>query len=520
MWRYTTFIGLLLLAVAAPLKATTIRGAIRENHAGGRAIANAEVSAIGLAHSRPSHADGTFVLEFPNKQPGERVQLFVNMPGMVVINFHDMALNLPMDASAAPVILLLCTEADRQEMTRLHYGGRNDAREQHHQKEIAALQAKLRAKQAEAKQLKVAHDRVQERERNAQEELARTKELVDLKVKAEAMNTETKQPRFQDRLQEEAQDWREALARAKAIEVRDSFKQGTSNVYRSDASMALNTLAIRYWRANRIEEAQQIFGDALEISRKLAEHNPSIYLSDVADTLSNRGHMLSDQNRIAEARRDHDGALTLRRDLAANNPTIFQPALAATLLDLAELLRSHNPKGAHEANVEALKLYRHLVKSNPTTYRPRLAQTLAHLGTLNHDQNQARDAELAFEEALDNYDALETQNPGQYVQHLESTRNLLSELYAELLDVHRKKAQQNPGLYLPYLAARLVKVGMLSRGQGRMDEARSAFREALDIYVALQRKTNPTLDPKNTQFEPLVLSTQRQLNESTDRRSP
>src|ERR1700686_3729291 len=79
----------LLLPISARLDAATVKGVILANEVGGPPVANVQVSAVGGANAVASLSDGTFVLEFPDKQPGETVQLLVQKPGMGGVNdFH------------------------------------------------------------------------------------------------------------------------------------------------------------------------------------------------------------------------------------------------------------------------------------------------------------------------------------------------------------------------------------------------------------------------------------------------
>src|SRR5688572_14484667 len=95
-WLRATLV-FLLLAVCVRLGAATIRGVILANELGGQPVANVQVSAVEGANPVSSRSNGTFVLEFPEKEPGETVQLIVQKPGMVVVNEFQLWLTLPKD---------------------------------------------------------------------------------------------------------------------------------------------------------------------------------------------------------------------------------------------------------------------------------------------------------------------------------------------------------------------------------------------------------------------------------------
>ncbi len=423
----------LLLAVS-PLAAATVKGVILKNEMGGPGIEKVEVSAIEGCNPALSHSDGKFVLNFPNKQPGEKVQLIVRRLGMVVVNYHELRLTLPKDASADPLILLLCREDERQEMARRHY--RLDSFgpiEQRYRKQLEDLQSKHQSTEAAKEQLRIERDRAMEAGQRAAEK----------------------------------------LARVKVEEVSDFLHSSYPPVYRSDAPKALNSLGSRYRRQNRMQEAREKYEEALKISRELALHDSATYLPDVEETLNNLGNLFSDQNQIQEAREKYEEALSISRNLAEENPAAYLPCVASTLNNLGTLLRKENR--VEEACTffhEALGFYRKLVQLNPDTYQPHVAEMLNKLGILNHYQNRVREARENFREALTIYEPLARKSPGQYAQEVEST-------YQEELKISRKLAQQNPATYLPDVAELLIRLGKLLSDQNRMQEAWEAYGEAL-----------------------------------------
>ena len=142
---------------------------------GGPGIPNVQVSAIGGDNSVSSLSTHV-CLRNQNKQPGEEVQLFVQEPGMMVVNDFELRFTLPKDADAEPLILLLCPEDERQEMARRYYQLDSfDPIEKRYQKQLEDLQAKNQATEAAKEQLQIERDRAREAELHAAEELAREK---------------------------------------------------------------------------------------------------------------------------------------------------------------------------------------------------------------------------------------------------------------------------------------------------------------------------------------------------------
>jgi|SRR5882724_1300943 len=437
--RLNALFACLLLAVSNPLGATTVRGVIRANEMGGPGIPNVQVSALEGASPTVSLSDGTFVLEFPNKQPGEKVQLLVQNQGMMVVNSFELGFTLPKPANAEPLILLLCKAAERQEMVRRYYRlDRVDPIVQSYRKRLADLQAQNQATEAAKEKLRIERDReVEAAQRSAEE-----------------------------------------LARVKAAEVPGFYAQPTPPVFHSDAAMAWNSLGSMYRRQNRMEKAREAYDEALRISRELVEKDPDIYLPDLEETLNNLGNMLSDQN-MQEAQKDYEESLKISSKLAEQERETYLPAVAATLNNLGTLLHKQNRVAeARKDFDDALKSYHELELLNAATYLPHVAETQNNLGILTRDQNQLDEADKYFTGALTNYEVLARENPGKYAKEIES-------MYDNVLKIRRKLAEQNSLTYLPKVAEALNNLGTFLRKQNRIEEARDAFDEAAHAAVTL-----------------------------------
>jgi tetratricopeptide (TPR) repeat protein len=336
----TTLVGL-LLAVFNSLAASTIKGVILEM--GGSPIANVQVSALEGANPTSSLANGTFVLDFRDKQPGDTVQLIVQKPGMIVVNEFQLQLTLPKAASATPLILFLCKEAEREEMTlRFHRLNPFDRIEKRFRTKLEDLEAENKATEAAKEQFRIERDHARE----------------------------------------EAQFAAEQLARARLGEVSDLYRQAMSTVYLSGIATTLNDLGIMYHHENRMEEARKVFDEALTIRRELAQQDSATYspdvvakaLNNVAETLNNLGNMLSDQNRMQEAVKAYDEALTIRRKLAQRNP-IYLLAVVTTLNDFGVSLLKQNrieeARKAHEEAQESRRQLERLIVASRKAFEPR-----------------------------------------------------------------------------------------------------------------------------------------------------
>ena len=104
-----------------------------------------------------------------------------------------------------------------------------------------------------------------------------------------------------------------------------------------DRADTLNNLGLLYYDTQRLQEAEEAYGEALSTYRKLAEANPDAWLSYVATTLNNIADLYSGTQRMKEAEEAYAEALAIRRNLAEANPDAYLPYVAMTLNNLADL---------------------------------------------------------------------------------------------------------------------------------------------------------------------------------------
>jgi hypothetical protein len=118
-YMFSRILGVTLLAVVAQERAATIKGTIVLNEVGGQPMANVQIiDSARTGGPWASGSDGGFTLDYPERHPGQRVQLVVNKEGYVVVNDLQLDLALPADPDARPLQIILCKEADREEMAR------------------------------------------------------------------------------------------------------------------------------------------------------------------------------------------------------------------------------------------------------------------------------------------------------------------------------------------------------------------------------------------------------------------
>src|SRR6516225_39488 len=139
---------ILFLAVVAQAQgATEVQGAIVKgtvilNDEGGQGVANVQITdSAGTGGPWASKSNGVFALDYPNRAVGERVRLVVIKEGYVVVNWVQLDLALPKDPNANPLQIIICKEAEREEMARRFYQLKGDkAAEDTYQQKLKALE--------------------------------------------------------------------------------------------------------------------------------------------------------------------------------------------------------------------------------------------------------------------------------------------------------------------------------------------------------------------------------------------
>ena len=222
-----------------------------------------------------------------------------------------------------------------------------------------------------------------------------------------------------------------------------------------DKARTLNNLGNLDRIQNRLDDAHEHGGRALEIYRQLARQNPEAYLPYLAGALNNMGSMARVQNHLEEAHQDFEDALEIDRQLVAQNPGKYLPNTALMLNEFGMVDAAQNQFGAARAHFEeALKIDRQLAEQTPAEYLPALAATLTNFGLLDAGEHRMDLARTHFEEAV---------------------------------RIDRRLVEQNSAVYLPNLAMGLTNLGRLDRLQGRIQDSRAHYEEALGMVQELAR---------------------------------
>src|SRR6516162_4966370 len=272
---------ILLAAIAQAQGATEVQGAIIKgsvilNGEGGPGVANVQIT--DSAHTGgpwASDSDGGFTLDYPKRAPGDKVRLGVIKEGYVVVNWVQLDLALPKDPDANPLLIIICKEADREEMARRFYQLKGvEAIEATYQQKLKALEEENKSDATTIAKLQEERDQAKASAEKAAAELAKN------------------QPGQGSELYQEAQRLFLAgkIEAAIALLDDDKLRQSAEQAEKA-AEQAQKTLndAIKGWRlkANlftlkfRFEEAEKAYETALGYINR--ESNPQLWAETEVD---------------------------------------------------------------------------------------------------------------------------------------------------------------------------------------------------------------------------------------------
>ena len=103
--------------------------------------------------------------------------------------------------------------------------------------------------------------------------------------------------------------------------------------------MSVNDVGAVYSETQRVEEAEKVLKEALQIRRELSRSNPSAGLPDVFQTLTNLSILYGGTQRLTEAETGYSEVLQAYRELAKANPLAYLGDVAATLNHLGGVHR-------------------------------------------------------------------------------------------------------------------------------------------------------------------------------------
>lgn len=501
--------------------ATTLKGVIHANEIDGPTIANVEVAvaASGVANSGTSDDKGRFELKFPQKNPGDMVELVIFKRGYTVVNSFDMRLALPADPDAELLKVILAKEADREEMVRRLLRLKSfDFIENTYNEKLKTLEDENRATRAELSKLREEYNQAKRLAEKGAEEIAKLPDpssevfqqamslflagkieeaLRLLDAEKENLRKSIAEARRQkeDAEQAIAQSVKTYILDAQLLTTSFRFKEAEAS-YRELIANAPDSFEAQFAFAefnvalNRFSEAQGAYEKALKLAPTPAS---------AAKTRSNLGLVYFRRNRLDKARQAYSRALVTYRALARQNREADLADFANTLNRMGGLLRRQGEfDKALKAYEDALAIARDLAEKNREINLPLLGVALNSLAILNYDQLRLKEARAGFEENLKISQDLALRDPNVYLSYVARTFNNLGLLhykenrldkarsaFEEALAIYGRLEQQNPEGYIPFVAMVLNNLGFVLVDQDELGEARVKLDDALKIFREL-----------------------------------
>src|SRR6516165_4238891 len=416
---------ILLAAIAQAQGATEVQGAIIKgsvilNGEGGPGVANVQIT--DSAHTGgpwASDSDGGFTLDYPKRAPGDKVRLGVKKEGYVVVNWVQLDLALPKDPDANPLVIIICKEADREDMARRFYQLKGvEAIEATYQQNLKALEDENKSDATTIANLQKERDQAKAGAEKAAAELARN------------------QPGQGSEMYQEAERLFLTGKIEAAIGLLDDDK------LRQAAEQAEKALkdAIQGWRlkANlfklkfRFEEAEKAYETALRyINRETQAQlwaETEVDLGVTHDELGIRVEGKAGNEHLAAAISAYQSALEIyTRQQLPHEWAMTQNNLAIALRDQAD--RTEGPKGA-ELLAQAVTAYQSALEVRTREQLPQdWATTQNNLGNALWDQADrtegTKGAELLAQAVIAYRSALEVYTRQELPQDWAATQNNL-----------------------------------------------------------------------------------------------
>jgi hypothetical protein len=514
---FRRLIVVFLLTALSRIDAATLKGVIRTNEEDGEPMANVGLVAEG-ANPTSSDTFGRFTLEFPHKNPGDPVEIIVKLEGYVVINELQLQSQLPARPEDKILTIMICKEADREEMARRFYRLKSDDTiEATYKQELDILKEEHRADAAALVELQRERQQAIAAGEQASEELAKNGpgQSSALYQQAKRLFLEGKIDDAIKLLSNNDQKRLEAVAQAKqAIDtaVNEWLLTAYMQTMRLQFDAAKNTYLQLLNAAPNSFDAHLAYGTFNQKLRRdsVAEQEYTWCLdwaersgnqNGRADALDGLADIKSSQYSTKDAEDYFDQAIALRRELAKTGDARCGAALANTLLNVGKFYWSERQISQAEGPIqEAVNIYRELRQKDPQQYATNLAEALNNLGVMNRDRNHLEEGREQLQSALD---LLGTLAPNNQERYQASVARLLSNLalidvleehfedamgkFQEALKIRHQLAEKNWEGQSPDLASTLTNIGSLYVGQENWEDARRSLEEALEIRRALVR---------------------------------
>ena len=519
--RTKLILVLMLFSGSSLLAAGTLKGIVLANELGGSPLSRVKVAALG-ANLTETGASGDFILQFPHADPGDTVQITIDKPGYVVVNYIQLRVVLAKNPDAEHLTVLLCREGEREQWASLFYRLKSvKSIEETYRRRVRELEENQQHTDAAMAALRKERDQAKAAAERAAVEFAHLDPNQITDPYREAMGFFLK-----GNVQEALNILNEDTLKRSAEEARRS---------KADAENQLNQTVQAYLLRARFliiqfqfDEARHAFEKAIQISPQNAEAHFSLadldhsldrpdearseYLLALsiarregnkygnAIALDALGVLEVEQNRSLEALAFFEQALVVCRELAKIDPNAYASLLIGTLnnLGLAEVDQGRLSEARGHYG-DALLVCGEQPDQSSENGQANLAMTFTNLGVLSEKEHRPRDGQKFLQFALSMYDGLQQKYPDKYSPDFALALNNIGqsedetgehrnahEHFEKALRIEHELEQQKPGGYQREVAETLVRLGTSESQQGSSEQGIGHLEEALRIYTALK----------------------------------
>jgi len=249
------------------------------------------------------------------------------------------------------------------------------------------------------------------------------------------------------------------------------------NNFKDISAAMINNLGVYYKVQGKIEDAENLYHESLEIKRQLGDKQ------GIAYSLINLGIIYEDQGKYEDAEKLIQESLEIQRQLGDKK------GIAASLYNLGNLYKGQGKyEDAEKLIQESLEIKRQLGDKRGIAY------SLNNLGNLYKEQGKYEEAEKLIQESLEIQRQLENKQGIVYSMHclgiLYNKRGKYEdaeELYQEYLEIQRQ-LEDKQGISLV-----LNNLGNLYNKQGKYEDAEKLYQESLEIRRQLGDKKGISL---------------------------
>ena len=177
---------------------------------------------------------------------------------------------------------------------------------------------------------------------------------------------------------------------------------------------------------------------------------------------------------------------------------------------LGILYKAQNqPKESEKYYLDAIEIYERLTKKNADAYEPDLAMSYNNAGVFYHEQGQPDKAEKYYLAAIEIHERLVKKNADAFEPALAASYNNAGEFYANqdyleksekyylaAIEIYERLVKENAAAYEPDLATVYNNAGEFYANQDHLEKSEKYYLAAIEIYERLVKKNATAYEPE------------------------